>query len=149
MSLITIRYSRRSNRQRTTARTSKSFTTQDESIHRLQPLARTGIQSLCRPRQTGAAISHNKFIVLLRDGHPVAVWTGSTNITKSGLYGQSNVGHIVRDVVGAQNYLEYWLQLEQDPSYAALRQWIQNHTADPSGSPASGTITLFSPRKGL
>ena len=37
MSLITIRYSRRSNRQRTTARTSKSFTTQDESIHRLQP----------------------------------------------------------------------------------------------------------------
>ena len=115
----------------------------------LQALARTGIQSLCRPRQTGAAISHNKFIVLLRDGHPVAVWTGSTNITKSGLYGQSNVGHIVRDAIVAQSYLEYWLQLEQDPSYAALRQWIQNHTADPSGPPASGTTTLFSPRKGL
>lgn len=114
-----------------------------------EALARTGIQSLCIPRQTGAAISHNKFIVLLRDGHPVAVWTGSTNLTKSGLYGQSNVGHIVRDSVVAKSFFDYWLQLEQDPNYANLRQWIQDHTPDPSGPPASGTTAIFSPRKGL
>lgn len=114
-----------------------------------EALARTGIQSLCRPRQTGAAISHNKFIVLLHDGQPVAVWTGSTNFTRSGLYGQSNVGHIVQDPVVAKSFYDYWLQLEQDPKYAVLRKWIQHHTPDPSGPPASGTTALFSPRKGL
>lgn len=112
-------------------------------------LQRTGIQSLAAPRKTGAAISHNKFIVLLHDNRPIAVWTGSTNITKSGLYGQSNVGHIVRDRVVAQSYLDYWQQLRQDPGYADLRRWTQNHTADPLGPPGLGTTVLFSPRKGL
>src|SRR5438270_321452 len=35
-------------------------------------------------------IAHNKFIVLLENNKPVAVWTGSTNFTESGIYGQSN-----------------------------------------------------------
>jgi len=114
-----------------------------------QALARTGITSLAHPRQTGSAISHNKFVVLLKDNQPVAVWTGSTNVTESGLYGQSNVGHIVRDRTVAQSYLGYWQQLRQDPDYADLRDWTQNQTADPTGAPAPGTTVLFSPRQGL
>ena len=99
-------------------------------------LKRAGITSLAFARSTGKAISHNKFIVLLHDGAPVAVWTGSTNITESGLYGQSNVGHVVRDPDVVEAYLDYWTQLRQDPSYADLRNWIENHTSDPSGAPA-------------
>lgn len=114
-----------------------------------QALARTGIETLAHKRETGSAISHNKFVVLLRDGQPIAVWTGSTNITESGLYGQSNVGHVVRDAAVAKSYFDYWQQLRQDPSYADLRAWIQNHTSDPTGAAAQGTTVLFSPRQGL
>jgi phosphatidylserine/phosphatidylglycerophosphate/cardiolipin synthase-like enzyme len=112
-------------------------------------LKRNGIKSLATPRETGSAISHNKFIVLLHDGDPVAVWTGSTNITKSGFYGQSNVGHVVRDPGVARAYLEYWEQLRTDPAYAPLRTWTQGNTADPAGAPPRGTTVLFSPREGL
>ena len=49
------------------------------------------------PRNSNPSyISHNKFILLLKDGKPLQVWTGSTNITKGGIYGHSNVGHIIR-----------------------------------------------------
>ena len=60
-------------------------------------------------------ISHNKFIILLKDGKPIQVWTGSTNYTDGGIFGQSNVGHIVRDEAVAQRYLEYWQKLSTDP----------------------------------
>lgn len=36
------------------------------------------------PRTRWAGIPHDKFMVLLENGHPVAVWTGSTNFTPSG-----------------------------------------------------------------
>ena len=42
--------------------------------------------------RTITQISHNKFIVLLKDGKPIQVWTGSTNFTGGGIYGQTNVG---------------------------------------------------------
>ena len=49
------------------------------------------------PRTVSEGIRHNKFIVLLKDGKPVAVWTGSTNISAGGIFGHSNVGHVVWD----------------------------------------------------
>ena len=51
-----------------------------------------GIGALCTPR-TKTTIAHNKFIVLLHDGKPLQVWTGSTNITEGGIFGHANVGH--------------------------------------------------------
>ena len=65
--------------------------------------------------RTDTTISHNKFIVLLKDNKPVAVWTGSTNFTAGGIFGQSNVGHIVRDKDVAARYLAYWNKLKTDP----------------------------------
>src|SRR5262249_54870087 len=62
----------------------------EEAIH----LA--GVKKLCRPRTQGK-IMHNKFLVLLKDDVPIAVWTGSTNLTENGIYGHSNCGHIVED----------------------------------------------------
>ena len=51
------------------------------------------IKRLCKPQKSRAGIRHNKFIVLVHKDKPVAVWTGSTNISAGGIFGHSNVGH--------------------------------------------------------
>ncbi len=60
-------------------------------------------------------IQHNKFIVFLKNDTPTAVWTGSTNISDGGLFGQTNVGHWVRDTKTAEHYEKYWNILRHDP----------------------------------
>jgi phosphatidylserine/phosphatidylglycerophosphate/cardiolipin synthase-like enzyme len=109
-----------------------------------------GIEGLMIPRTVGSAISHNKFIVLLYKGKPVQVWTGSTNFTAAGIFGQSNVGHIIRNEDVAQAYLEYWTRLSADPTIKALA--IANTAAGPNpvGDPSTEVIaTVFSPRNDL
>lgn len=73
------------------------------------------------PRRANQAnIQHNKFIVFLPRGKtPVAVWTGSTNISAGGIFGQTNVGHWVRDKASAAKYLQYWKLLSGDPGMQA------------------------------
>jgi phosphatidylserine/phosphatidylglycerophosphate/cardiolipin synthase-like enzyme len=102
-------------------------------------------------------ISHNKFIILLKDGVPEQVWTGSTNVTGGGIYGQSNVGHIVRDPAVAGRYLEYWEKLATDPKKSAakadppgtaMRDWTVMNQPDLTDAPPPDSITpVFSPRK--
>lgn len=62
-------------------------------------------------------IQHNKFIVLMRGAAetPAEVWTGSTNISEGGIYGQTNVGHWIRDAGVAGRYRDYWELLLTDP----------------------------------
>lgn len=104
------------------------------------------------PRTVSQGIRHNKFIVLLEkngDGAyaPVAVWTGSTNISAGGIFGHSNVGHIVRDPDVAQAYLEYWDRLAENLTPAKLR--VPNRTATPTPigrPPKNSVLPLFSPR---
>src|SRR5207253_6888877 len=100
-----------------------------------------------REHKAKADFAHNKFIVLLRDNKPVEVWTGSTNISEGGLYGQSNVGHLVRDPAVAQTFLDYWNQLATDPQRDDLRTWTNQHTPVPDdlGLPANGITLVFSP----
>ena len=60
-------------------------------------------------------IGHNKFAVLLdNSGKPIAVWTGSTNWTPTGLCAQSNNTIIVDSADVAQAYLAYWQRLHDD-----------------------------------
>lgn len=109
-----------------------------------------GIRKLLIPRSTNKSyISHNKFIVLLKNGTPVQVWTGSTNITRGGIFGQSNVGHLVRDPRIAKKYLDYWELLAQDPENRDLEPSVETMTPDPVGQPSRGTTAIFSPRTGL
>jgi phosphatidylserine/phosphatidylglycerophosphate/cardiolipin synthase-like enzyme len=93
-------------------------------------------------------IAHNKFIVHIRDGQPVSVWTGSTNITRGGIFGHSNVGHAVRDPEVAARFLAYWEQLADDPARSDLAPWNEQ-TAIPDGKPPKGISAVFSPRKSL
>jgi phosphatidylserine/phosphatidylglycerophosphate/cardiolipin synthase-like enzyme len=92
-------------------------------------------------------IPHNKFIVLLENGHPVQVWTGSTNFTSSGFLGQTNVGHVVRDETIAQSYLDYWSKLAEDPEPDPFQDWCSAHFPYPGdGLPQIGITPIFSPR---
>lgn len=99
--------------------------------------------------RTITQISHNKFIVLLKNGKPVEVWTGSTNYTAGGIFGQSNVGHVVRNAEVAQKYCEYWEMLATDPKKADMQEWTVRRQKDLKGPPPSNSITvIFSPRPG-
>jgi phosphatidylserine/phosphatidylglycerophosphate/cardiolipin synthase-like enzyme len=102
------------------------------------------IGALIQTWRAHAKIPHNKFLVASHDGSPVAVWTGSTNITPNGLFGQSNVGHAVYDGATAAAYLDYWQQLIGDPKYSALNDWVDAHNATPVTWP-DGISVVFSP----
>lgn len=95
-------------------------------------------------------ISHNKFIILLKNRTPQQVWTGSTNITLGGIFGHSNVGHVVRDQQVAALYEAYWNQLQDDPKAKDLRIWNEANSLVPTRAPPPNSITpIFSPRGSL
>jgi phosphatidylserine/phosphatidylglycerophosphate/cardiolipin synthase-like enzyme len=98
-------------------------------------------------KATPNAIAHNKFIVLLEKGKPTAVWTGSTNFTESGIFGQANVGHVVEDDKVAKAYHDYWKRLYEDPEVPTLRKLNCKAAADLTEFPPPKGITpIFSPR---
>jgi len=61
-----------------------------------------------------ARIGHNKFAVYVKDDQPVAVMTGSTNWTETGLCTQSNNCIIIEDDLIAADYFAYWNRLKDD-----------------------------------
>ena len=101
------------------------------------------------PRRTNSAIAHNKFLILLQHGIPQAVWTGSTNITWGGLFGQSNVGHLVRDPALAARYLDYWTALADRPRLRHDPSRQHQPHPDPASPPPAGITPVFSPRTTL
>jgi phosphatidylserine/phosphatidylglycerophosphate/cardiolipin synthase-like enzyme len=104
----------------------------------------------CTRRESNPSyISHNKFMVLLHNGAPMQVWTGSTNISLGGIFGQSNVGHVVRDPGVARRYLEYWNKLKQDPTAAKLSDDVENISPFPDLQRSPQLSTVFSPRNSL
>jgi phosphatidylserine/phosphatidylglycerophosphate/cardiolipin synthase-like enzyme len=115
----------------------------------LAAIKKAGIKRLTIPRTASpSAIAHNKFIILLEDGKPHSVWTGSTNITDGAIFGHSNVGHIVHDAEVAQAYLDYWEQLAQDVPSKDLRKF--NETNSPViGDPSRNHQPIASPRASL
>jgi phosphatidylserine/phosphatidylglycerophosphate/cardiolipin synthase-like enzyme len=99
------------------------------------------------PRTVSEGIRHNKFIVLLKGGTPLAVWTGSTNISAGGIFGHSNVGHVVWDASVAAKYIGYWERLAKNLTPNKLR--APNKTATPTfpGKPPKKSVSpLFSAR---
>ena len=99
------------------------------------------------PRTVTEGIRHNKFIILLQGDNPVAVWTGSTNISVGGIFGHSNVGHIVWDDGVATKYLDYWKRLADNLTATKLRAPNKAATPLPPGKPAKNSvIPVFSPR---
>lgn len=109
-----------------------------------------GLGDVCMERRMNpSAIAHNKFIVKLEDGAPLSVWTGGTNFSDGGIFGHSNVAHLVEEPEIAQRFLTYWNALATDPSSASLRPEIEALTPLPSMPPPLGTSVIFSPRTNL
>jgi hypothetical protein len=106
------------------------------------------IGALCQPRTKGK-IMHNKFLVLLKKNKPIAVWTGSTNLTENGVFGHSNLGHIVEDRDLAGLYLDYWNELKDDPEASFERGWITQNNPQPAISGTESNSPVFSPHRGL
>lgn len=99
------------------------------------------------PRTVSEGIRHNKFILLLHKNKPIAIWTGSTNISAGGIFGHSNVGHIVWDTDVAKDYLSYWDRLAKNPTPTKLRPLNRVASPTPAGKPDSNSIiSLFSAR---
>jgi hypothetical protein len=94
-------------------------------------------------------IAHNKFIVKLRDGQPQSVWTGGVNFSEGGIFGHSNVAHVVESPAIAQKFLNYWQTLKEDPLSKPLKERVEEISRLPAEKPHIGTSVLFSPRKNL
>jgi phosphatidylserine/phosphatidylglycerophosphate/cardiolipin synthase-like enzyme len=108
------------------------------------------IRGICRPQKSRAGIRHNKFLVLIHRDEPVAVWTGSTNISAGGIFGHSNVGHVIWDKSVALKFLNYWERLA-DPDVTRRPLVQANLKVEPTPGqrfalPTDRVLTLFSPR---
>lgn len=121
----------------------------DYKVENLETLERAGLNAIgsAIPRLVSEGLRHNKFIVLLEDDLPIGVWTGSTNISAGGIFGHSNVGHVVWDVETAMAYFEYWLRLSENLTPTKIRPLNKAASPLPAGKPPKNSITpVFSPR---
>lgn len=100
-----------------------------------------------RNAANGSALHHHKFLVLLEGDRPVAVWTGSTNLTQGAIFGHSHVGHVIRDAHVAQQFLDEWDRLHADDSTTDLRTAHEsaNVVAEVT-PPRRGAGVVFAPR---
>ena len=110
-------------------------------------IASAQIKALCIPR-VNAKLMHNKFMVLSKNGKPISVWTGSTNISRNALFGQLNVGHAIHDRPLAQQFLAYWTELKDDPLSDDLKGWTEAQNVLPPADESSALTRIFSPHHG-
>jgi len=110
-------------------------------------IVRDGQETQVLYRRTRTPIPHNKFIVKLVGGEPRKVWTGSTNFTDTGFFGQTNVGHLVTDADTAKTYLAYWTELADDPTHSKALKNAIGLTPNPANVIDESSIAaFFSPR---
>lgn len=113
--------------------------------------AAAGISDLVTTWRETTGIPHNKFLIASDNGVPIAVWTGSTNISENGVFGHSNVGHYEIDRTIAQAYRDYWDQLTLNELAGVLNNWVEDHNKLPIDGQdwPTGTSVVFSPRGSL
>jgi phosphatidylserine/phosphatidylglycerophosphate/cardiolipin synthase-like enzyme len=149
------------------------WTENENAIHKAKIPMKCVFKRTARPHN----IQHNKFMVLLdgsKQDHrdPQAwekkpatqVWTGSTNISCGGIFGQTNVGHWVRNKKVAQLYKEYWKLLSENlgveegderstarSKNATYSKRVEGLVSVPAGMKmiSEGITPVFSPRRGL
>jgi phosphatidylserine/phosphatidylglycerophosphate/cardiolipin synthase-like enzyme len=121
----------------------------EENIKAVKAKGLDGVHVSFPRTQPKSYISHNKFIIKLHDGQPQSVWTGGTNFSEGGIYGHSNVAHVVEEAAIARKFLDYWNELARDPTSAALKDSVEIISPLPAVKPPVGTTVLFSPRKNL
>ncbi|TCM51132.1 phosphatidylserine/phosphatidylglycerophosphate/cardiolipin synthase-like enzyme [Rhizobium sp. PP-F2F-G48] len=84
--------------------------------HARQALIDANVDIQHRMFNNSTHIGHNKFVVHLDDDDaPVAVFTGSTNWTTTGLAGQTNNAIIIEDRNVAKAFADCWHRMLNDP----------------------------------
>jgi len=102
----------------------------------------------CIPISHGP-IHHNKFVMLLKDNKPYALWTGSTNWTLGALCGHSNVGHLTYNEVLLDQFHQYWNHLCHNKTPSHKKD--DNEAVSPFNpdKPIGQYQSVFSPRHSL
>ncbi|GAB2556413.1 phospholipase D-like domain-containing protein [Spirosoma areae] len=113
----------------------------------IEAVEKAGINNLTTQRVKGK-LMHNKFLVLTNQNQAVAVWTGSTNLTENGIFGHSNVGHIVDDAGVATTYLTYLKKLREDPTKEESQNWLGTNNPAPPNPWNKDITVVFSPHLG-
>lgn len=124
------------------------YEVQSYKEHNETMIEAVGLGDVSTPQKARKGIRHNKFVVLLHHDRPVAVWTGSTNISAGGIFGHSNVGHVIWDGAIAEKYLAYWTALA-DPEVTTGKLRAHCREATPPLNdlpPPKGVRLVFSPR---
>jgi len=112
----------------------------------LESLTKFGLLSVSHGRSK-ASQPHNKFMVLCENDKPIEVWTGSTNLSMSGIFGHCNTGHWIKDKKIAEQYMLYWDLLKDNPKMADLADVSETIQANTDLSKLKkGTYVFFSPR---
>jgi len=87
----------------------------DENAGAAQLLQDGGVD-LHRRMVAPGGLAHNKFVVIVVDGTPFGVWTGSTNWTMTGLHTQINNGIAITNEAIATTYLNQWNLIKDSAS---------------------------------
>ncbi|HEX4898372.1 MAG TPA: phospholipase D-like domain-containing protein, partial [Candidatus Limnocylindrales bacterium] len=122
-----------------------------ENAIEVGPLAAAGAEVTARTNTE--KISHNKFVVhLVASGGgtpvPTRVWTGSTNLTRSGFYLQTNLGLVFESPAIATGFAEYWQLLRTNPLTAVARAAAGTLVSTVRTSLPAGPTVFFSPVTG-
>lgn len=104
------------------------------------------IKHLTKAREHSGQFAHNKFFVLRQNGASVRVWTGSTNLSENGIFGHSNNAHEVRTPEVAEQYFQYWKELDKDQTVKPTAAFNDAVTATPPAPWDAEVTTVFSPR---
>src|SRR4051812_20984659 len=119
-------------------------------------IATAKLKEVCKPRQADPqdGIMHDKLVVLLKkvggEWKPQAVWTGSTNWTDGGIYGQLNVGHAIYDPEIADLYERCFKLLQADTPSDKLKKALATLAPVPAKLPMEHrTWAIFSPQSSL
>ncbi|MFZ2899699.1 MAG: phospholipase D-like domain-containing protein [Saprospiraceae bacterium] len=94
----------------------------EENLHCIKD---NGLEKNAFPREKPLAISHNKFLVLLKAGVPHTVWTGTCNFTFAGFYLQTNMALQLSEATTAGAYEAYFQLLKSDPEGAPVRAGVE------------------------
>ncbi len=121
-----------------------------QKTHNEAAIKKFKLGTICEERKAvGLSLSHNKVIVLTRNGVAQAVLTGSTNFSEGGIYGHSNVVHICEDNHIAGEYLWLWNELQKNKDKKVAAPVLEGRTPLPANPQQAGTTPVFSPRADL
>lgn len=110
-------------------------------------IEKSGLSSCIKTLRKKPSQPHNKFMILCENGKAKQVWTGSTNITLAGIFGQCNTGHWMEDDAIAEKYLAYWNGLVGDPFMSIQAKVSESIQADTDLIKLpKGSYVFFSPR---